>query len=528
MKKREITQKAFQEEVNRILEQQKALVKPFPDDSDEAKEARREKGRKDIFWFAGTYLPHYFTCDFAPFHEELHEMSTTGHQTLNAAAVPRKHGKSSFVTLLEPIHQALYEISPFTLIIAGSEELAEPFITFIKLEFEENERLKQDFGDCITPGHWTSREIWIKNRACIMGVGIGSNFRGLRFRQRRPSLIVGDDIDADEHVGNIKYCKKVCEKLIRAGFPSLEKSGTMIVVGTLINKKSAFSQYIDHCREKSKELLDRFGKSNIKVIVYAAIQDGKPLWEAAYTLEELERIKIQLGPNGWASEMMNDPLDDSKFREEWFQYITQEFILLRKRYWTYYSGSDPSAKDTEKHDYKAHVCIAQDRETKKIYVAEAWGRKAPIGEFYQAFFDMYTCYHMLVCVFEENGYQIYLSNDMVKYCREKRQYPNIKNVTHTSDKLLRIGRLEAPVWRGDILFQKHHSDQDTLVEQLHYLGTNMNDDLPDALEMAVWGLENGGPSGKCVSRSSGRRSFREIVNGLIRPSAILRREYYRN
>jgi hypothetical protein len=110
MKKREITQKAFQEEVNRILEQQKALVKPFPDDSDEAKEARREKGRKDIFWFAGTYLPHYFTCDFAPFHEELHEMSTTGHQTLNAAAVPRKHGKSSFVTLLEPIHQALYEI----------------------------------------------------------------------------------------------------------------------------------------------------------------------------------------------------------------------------------------------------------------------------------------------------------------------------------------------------------------------------------------------------------------------------------
>jgi hypothetical protein len=161
-------------------------------------------------------------------------------------------------------------------------------------------------------------------------------------------------------------------------------------------------------------------------------------------------------------------------------------------------------------------------------VAEAWGRKAPIGEFYQAFFDMYTCYHMLVCVFEENGYQIYLSNDMVKYCREKRQYPNIKNVTHTSDKLLRIGRLEAPVWRGDILFQKHHSDQDTLVEQLHYLGTNMNDDLPDALEMAVWGLENGGPSGKCVSRSSGRRSFREVVTGLIRPSAVLRREYYRN
>jgi hypothetical protein len=56
----------------------------------------------------------------------------------------------------------------------------------------------------------------------------------------------------------------------------------------------------------------------------------------------------------------------------------------------------------------------------------------------------------------------------------------------------------------------------------------MNDDLPDALEMAVWGLENGGPSGKCVSRSSGRRSFREMVTGLIRPSAILRREYYRN
>jgi hypothetical protein len=117
---------------------------------------------------------------------------------------------------------------------------------------------------------------------------------------------------------------------------------------------------------------------------------------------------------------------------------------------------------------------------------------------------------------------------MVRYCRERKQYPNIKGVTHTSDKLMRIGRLEAPVARGDIQFIKHHSYQDTLLEQLHYLGTNMNDDLPDALEMAVWGLENGGPSGKCVSRSSGRRSIREVVTGLIRPSAVLRREYYRN
>lgn len=523
-----MTPKEFTEKVNRILEQQKALVKPFPDDGDEAKKARREKGRKDIFWFARTYFPHYFTCDFAPFHKELHEMSTSGNQTLNGAAVPRKHGKSSFVTLLEPIHQTLFEISPFVLIIAGSEELAEPFITFIKLEFEENERLKQDFGDCITQGHWTSREIWIKNLACIMGVGIHSNFRGLRYRQRRPSLIVIDDIDEDAHVENIKYCKKICQKLIRAGFPSLEKSGTMIAVGTLLNKKSAFSQFLEHCREKSKELRERFGESNIKVIVYAAIENGKPLWEAAYTLEELERIKIQLGPSGWAAEMMNDPLDDSKFRSEWFQYITQDFILQRKRYWTYYSGSDPSARDTEKHDYKAHTVIAQDRETKKIYVVEAWGKKTSIQDFYEAFFNMYGIYQMVVSVFEEQGFQIYLKNDLEKYCRERHRYPNIKGVTHTTDKVLRIGRLEAPVARADILFIKHHSDQDLLLEQLHYLGTNMNDDLPDTLEMAVWGLENGGPTGKCRSQSRGRRNSGEIIAGTRRPSAILRREYYRN
>jgi len=524
-RKRKLSPKEFQQKVDEILALQKSIVKPSPDDSEEAKEKRRERGRTDIEWFAKYYLGHYFTLDFDEFQIELHEMCRTGDKTLNVAGVPRKHGKSSIVTLLEPIHQNLYLISRFTLIIGGSKELAEPFLIFIKIEFEENERIKQDFGNCITDGHWTNDEIWIKNQSCIRAVGIRQNFRGLRFRQFRPDFIIGDDIDEDEHVNNIKYCRKIFGKLLRAGFPSLADHGTMIVIGTLLNKKAVLALLIDHCREKAKELMERFGKSYIKVIVYSAIQNGVPLWKKAYTLEDLERIRIQVGESVWASEYMNEPLDDSKFRPEWYQYFGDEIILLRKRYWTYYSGSDPSARDTEKHDYKSHVVIAHDRETKKIHVVEAWGKKVPIGEFYKAFFEMYGTYHMVVCVFEENSYQIYLKNDMSDYCIERKQYPNIIGVTHTSDKVMRIGRLERSVWVGNILFQKHHSDQDLLMEQLHYLGTNMNDDIPDALEMAVWGLENAGPQGKCRSKSSGTRG---IYSKGIRPSAILKREYYIN
>ena len=67
-----------------------------------------------------------------------------------------------------------------------------------------------------------------------------------------------------------------------------------------------------------------------------------------------------------------------------------------------------------------------------------------------------------------------------------------------------MGRLSPYIERGMIRFQKGHSDQDLLVEQLIYFpSTTVNDDGPDALEGAVDLAEKG--SGIIEFRSTGTR-----------------------
>jgi len=132
---------------------------------------------------------------------------------------------------------------------------------------------------------------------------------------------------------------------------------------------------------------------------------------------------------------------------------------------------------------------------------------------------------MATSLYEENSYQMYLKEELQRICREKGVYPNIKGVTHTSDKVMRIGRFEAAVERGDIKFQKKQSDQEILVEQLHCLGTNMNDDGADAWEMAINAVEMGA-SRRIRSKSTGRRKV--LLGKGVRPTAALRREYYVN
>lgn len=525
-RKRRLTKKEFEKHVVNILALQQTVVKSFPDCSEEAKKARKERGKVDIEFFKRTYFPHYFTAPSGKIHDELHALCRTGMKSINALAIPRKHGKSTNVTFLEPIHQAVYEISPFTIILTDTKELSEEFLAYIKLEFEENIRLKQDFGDLVTRGLWEKDDIVVGGKARIWAAGSNQNIRGQRFRNFRPTMILIDDMDNDINVLNKKLVKRRFQKLLSAWYPSLDDDGTMCMIGTMIDKISVLGLLIEHIHEKADEIAEEFGVRSMNARLYSAITpEGEPLWPEGMSLQLLLRIKKQIGPTAWAKEFMNMPLDTATYKLDWFQYYQPEVIVARKRYWNYFSGSDPSARDTEKHDYKAHVVVAQDRETKKIYVAEAWIKHSPISKFNNAFFDMYQEYEMALSLYEENSYQMYLKEELQNLCRQRSLYPNIKGITHSSDKVLRIGRKEAAVERGDIVFQKRHSHQDLLIEQLHCLGTNFTDDGADAWEMAIHAVEMGA-SRKIRSKSSGRRQVL-LLRG-VKPTFTLKREYYVN
>jgi len=96
----------------------------------------------------------------------------------------------------------------------------------------------------------------------------------------------------------------------------------------------------------------------------------------------------------------------------------------------------------------------------------------------------------------------------------------IQEVKHSVNKETRITGLSPFVERGVIRFRKGHSDQDLLIEQLIYFpSSTVNDDGPDALEMAVaaaqeyagWHVEH---------KSAGKRIGHEMSDYLPQGEAV--------
>lgn len=539
--KNKLTRQQYEKKIAEILATIDKHTKPFEDDSDQAKKERRERGKKDIEYFKRTYFPHYFFAESGEMHRELNKKCYLGKGVMVATHCAREHGKSVNTTFLYPIHKAVYELSKFTILISDSLDLAEEFLAWIKLEFEENPRLRQDFGNLVTAGFWESNEIVVGGKCMILALGSGGKIRGRRFRFYRPQFIIIDDLENDINVKNKKIVKEKFDWILGAVFGSLDKKkGVLCMVGTMLARVCVLSLMKRHIEETGPKFEKKFGEQKMFFLHFPAIKkDGTPSWPERYTIRELEEIKEMVGTLVWSKDFQGKPIEKGLFQEKWITSYQREVVLLIPREWGYFSGSDPSARQNETSDYKAHVVNAKDMETKYQYCVEAWIKKEKSkAEFIQAYIDLWLEYRMNASGFEVNGYQLYIMEDLLEACQQYDFMPNIIPITHTSDKVMRIAARSTGVEKSRYQFDRNHSDQELLVEQLLYLGTGEHDDGPDAWEMAIDVSENWG--GQFEYRSSGARgiiqTIRQVFTGASgggfgggrlgrRPTAGLRRGF---
>ena len=136
------------------------------------------------------------------------------------------------------------------------------------------------------------------------------------------------------------------------------------------------------------------------------------------------------------------------------------------------------------------------------YVLDAFIRHCSVDTMARVSYSRYEELHPLIISMEENALGEFAQSPFVLVSKDKKYQLPIKGIKHTIAKEARVGRLSPYIERGMIRFQKGHSDQDLLVEQLIYFpSTTVNDDGPDALEGAVDLAEKG--SGIIEFRSSG-------------------------
>ncbi len=441
------------------------------------KDERIERGKSDFAWWCHYYLGHYFSLSAAKFHAELAEMLTVHEK--GAAAAPREHAKSTllFAYMLWCVSNRRKK---FIVLIRATDDDARMAVDDARREFEENNRLIGDYGDLVGERKWAEYEFETSSGVKVAARSRGSKIRGLRFRENRPDLTICDDLEDDELV----LSRERVEKLIRwfdRTVSNLGQEGQLFVVGTILSRVSLMTYLL-------KE------RPNYVTRIWRAIEKGKALWPAKWSLAKLKAKREEIGRRAFDCEFMNEPRndDDQVFSPDDWKFFTDADIADLDMVLA--AAIDPAVGKRRKagasSDYTAVVVVgahggnyyvlsvklARMKFQRQIELVLSTARRWPrIWRF----------------GVETTAYQDVLKQDLDEQSAKANLQLPTKEVKPSGDKMSRIERLQPLAEQGRLWFPHPTSsyrtnDIDLCLEQFEDLGVSANhDDGPDAVEMAI-------------------------------------------
>ena len=139
-----------------------------------------------------------------PFHHEMWELCCSDNPKV-AIAAPRGHAKSTAITHAFILTMMLFRVKRFCLLVSDTEGQASEFLGDIKAELTGNDALRKTFkikkvlkdNDTNIIVQFADGELFR-----IIAKGSEQKVRGLKWRGKRPDLIVGDDLENDDIVMN--------------------------------------------------------------------------------------------------------------------------------------------------------------------------------------------------------------------------------------------------------------------------------------------------------------------------------------
>lgn len=397
-----------------------------------------------------------------------------------AIASPRSFMKSTSCSVEFPLRSAAFGHYKEILIVSNSEALAINFLRSIKINFEANERMHHVFGDQ-TSDKWTENHIITRNpRVSIRAVGWGAQIRGFR-----PDLIIMDDIESDETVVSEDIRKKMKEWILKAAINSLTVDGSIIWVGTLINRVSLLYDWIHNPPEGWTTV---FNKAYIDGIE----EEGHELWPEVWNHKKLQARKSEIGSWAFSSEFMNEPIpsDGNRFNPSTFQYFKDDD--LKGKQTGMYIAIDPAFSEEKTADFGVIMCILHD-EADNIYVYHMYRERTNSRKLIDEFKRIYRLYQSKIRAvgIEANGTQKSFYDQLVNECLSEGIYAPFKKLTgaiHSAagskrSKPDRITYMLQPRIEARKLFMR--GDQYALIDELSLFPETKHDDAIDALAYAV-------------------------------------------
>ena len=452
--------------------------------------------------FGMFYMPHYFRVESPAFHLKI--LNVLRDCFYVAIQAPRGSAKSTIIVQVNPTHSIAFKKVHFIIICQNTYKKASAALEAIKLEFRDNQRLKNDFGvelrkDAEGDSIFRHRDGYEVRVLCKGADQIGS-IRGEKFGAYRPDLIIVDDLEDDELVKNPERRADLeaqfNEVLKYAGEAGVTRFN---VIGTILHDDSLMAKLVS--KDKYKQYRKLFFKAR-------NIVGGEKvsLWPEKWTVEALDALEAE-DPIGFSKEMQGDP---SKGTIETFRY--EDF-----RYWDEVEGGVVLynqhnqvlarwAYDECKAAISADLAWEEKRESDSTVIFPAF--ITPNG---QILFDNYICRKGMrpneveEALFEMSfrlekltksrvpiGFEKAKLEKVMKWflgeaMRRRKVYLWLKDLQWDGDKLQRIMVRLSNRYANHVIFHKRGMGE--LENQLIRLRSVAHDDIADAAQGVVQLLE---------------------------------------
>lgn len=496
---------------------------------------RKELAALDLQFFKEFYFGEHFKKPGAPMHTELDQyfemIVRSEGQTFNVVAWPRGFGKTTHIDLGAVAWCICFVEETgryYILLIADSFDQSKAYLLTLKEELLHNERILEDFGVLKGP-RWQEGEIITSNGVAVRALGAGMKIRGRKFKQHRPDLIIGDDLESIESVMSEATRERDAEWLAR----SVLKAGNpdrcaFIFIGTILHYDSVLARLLKNPMfqgKKYKAVIGWAKRADLwetwKGLITNLDDDGRrqtarkffedneqemlegavSAWPEGFSYYDLMLILVTgegltEGSSFWA-EMQNEPLDPSeKLFSKWgeFKSVWQEdtgimLVPLSGRAavplsaCNIFGSIDPSLGEKGAVNCPCAICVIAKAPTGQMFSIECIIDWLTPDHMINRMIELGERYNFTEFGVESVQFQALFASDAARESAARGVYLPIIPVPQRANKLLRIQSLEPDLTNEYLLLPER--GQEMLKQQLDQAPKAKFDDGPDGLEIAV-------------------------------------------
>lgn len=434
------------------------------------------------------------------FHNEWVKSFESDKNTLLLA--PRCHGKSSMVAGYI-IWRIINNPDIRILVVTLNQKLADGIMNTVKGTFEDNEEVKNIFGD-YKGSVWSQQEIRVKRRR---KTGIAHREKTLRVcgksakivGQHFDLIILDDIIDREEcktphkRKENIEWYRKEIK-------PMLLNNGKIIVVGTRWDNNDIYSKFM---RYKSFDVQKYQAVINEEILPKAVkhpdkyrddvkmLWDRKPEDELGFNWDDAYEYIDENGMTAFQEQYQNKITltEDNPLKEDWIVNAEDAWedwindknkrnVKLKK-----YMGVDLASKSGS--DYFAITVIGVD-DTKNIYVLDQFRGHKSMGEQLEIIKELSRKWNPELVAIESNATQRIITDEW----KDSTNLPILQvKSSWVNDKWSRMHKLSVKFETGRVFFNPNWVDlRDELIGF-----PKGHDDCIDSFSFAIQASEEDAP-----------------------------------